>query len=134
MSAAHRMLYAEKRKNGINEDVFRAILLGQLGTESSKGISWSSAKRCVREMQKHSGNTPDEKPYGEWRKPSDDPLIRKCYALWGVLRRGGSVKTRYPDGYVKKMTGCDRAEFLTPAQANVVIEGLKKWAERDGLK
>ena len=47
------MLHAERRKNNISDDIFRAILMGQTGKESSKGISWENAKRCVREMQKH---------------------------------------------------------------------------------
>lgn len=132
MSAALRMLHAERKKNNISDDIFRAILMGQTGKESSKGISWNAARACVAEMQKHAPKGAQQKT-GEWRKASSDPLVRKIYKIWGILKRGDVVKTRYPDAFVKKMTECDRAEFLTPSQCNIVIEALKGWTQREGL-
>ncbi len=131
MSAALRMLHAERKKNNISDDIFRAILMGQIGRESSKGITWEAAKRCVAKMQEHGPK--DAHKDSEWRKASSDPLVRKIYKIWGILKRGDVVNTRFPDAFVKKMTECDRAEFCTPSQCNKVIEGLKGWAEREGL-
>lgn len=133
MSAALRMLHAERRKAGVSDDVFRAILVGQTGKESSKGIGWNAAKACVAELQKHNPQSATTKKDPNWRKASDDPLVRKIYKVWGILKRGHVVDSRFPDAFVKKMTDCDRAEFCTPAQCNIVIEALKKWGEREGL-
>ncbi len=134
MSAALRMLHAERRKHGIDDDIFRAILLGQTGSESSKGITFNAARACVEVMRKDYPIAPaKDEPKTEWRKASDDMLVRKIYKLWGILKRGDVVNSRYPDAFVKKMTKCDRAEFCTPAQCNMVIEALKGWGEREGL-
>ncbi len=134
MSAALRMLHAERRKNNISEDIFRAILMGQTNSESSKGISWENAKRCVTEMQKHNPNAAPAPKDPNFRKASTDPLVRKVYKIWAILRRAGVVNERFPDGFVKKMTECDRADFCTPAQCNVVIEALKQWGVREGVE
>lgn len=133
MSAALRMLHAERRKRGLTDEVFRAILMGETGRESSKGISFDAAKRCVAVMKKDYPLDEDQKP-ADWRKASADPLVRKIYKVWGVLKRGDVVNARFPDAFVKKMTDCDRAEFCTPAQCNIVIEALKSWAVREGLE
>lgn len=134
MSGALRMLHAERRKNNISDDIFRAILMGQTGKESSKGISWENAKRCVREMQKHGPKNGELKKDPNFRKASSDPLVRKVYKLWAILRRHDVVNARFPDAFVKKMTDCDRADFCTPAQCNIVIEALKKWGVREGVE
>ena len=134
MSGALRMLHAERRKRNIPDDVFRAILMGQTGRESSKGIGFSAAKACVAVMRKDYPVESDKtEKSANWRKPSDDPLIRKIYKIWTILRRNDVVISRYPDAFVKKMTECDRAEFCTPSQCNIVIEALKGWAVREGL-
>lgn len=134
MSGALRMLHAERRKRNLPDETFRAILLGETGKESSKGISFAAAGRCVDVMRKDYPMAGDDtgKPSG-WRKSSSDPLVRKVYKVWGILRRNDVVNEKFPDAFVKKMTECDRAEFLTPAQCNIVIEALKGWAEREGL-
>ncbi|GLQ20484.1 regulatory protein GemA [Algimonas porphyrae] len=135
MSAALRRLHAERRRYSIDEETFRAILLGQIGRESSKGITMAGANACIREFAKYKPELAppsDENPDG-WRRRSDDPLVRKIYALWTVLRNGGVVQPRFPDAYVKRMTKADRADFLTPVQCNTVIEGLKEIIDREGL-
>lgn len=135
MSAALRRLHAERRRYGIPEDTFRAILLGQIGRESSKDITMGGANACIAEFRKYRPDLAQEdraKGAG-YRKASSDPLVRKAYVLWRILRNGGSVSAKFPDAYVKRMTGCERADFCTPSQLNVVIEGLKDWIERDGL-
>jgi len=127
-----RKLHAERRRLQIPDDIFRAILLGQTGKESSKGIGMSAANACVAEMRKHrpGDKGPDRK---EWRETSKDPLVRKIYKLWGILRNGDQTLARYPDGFVERMVKVGRPDFCTPAQANIVIEGLKDWIEREGL-
>lgn len=132
MSAALRKLHAERRRLNIPEDTFRAILLGQTGRESSKGIGMSAANACVEEMRKYSPAS-GKPPQRSFRPRAKDPLHRLIYKLWGILRECDQVEARYPDSFVFRMTEVERPEFLTPAQANIVIEGLKDWIKREGF-
>ena len=132
MSAALRKLHAERRRLNIPEDTFRAILLGQTGRESSKGIGMSAANACVQEMRKYRPKA-TEPEHREFRPSANDPLVRKVYKLWGILRAADVVEPRYPDAFVRRMCDVSRPEWLTPAQANTCIEALKDWIEREGL-
>ena len=56
---------------------------------------------------------------------------RKIYALTEAL--GWNNDNRRINGFVKRMTHVDRIEWLTPAQANKVIEALKSMvAQKEG--
>ena len=140
--AVYRRLYGAKKEYGVPDDIFKAILLGQIGSESAKGITWRGAEACIGEFKKHNPGAALRKQQGKpakkerpsnWRKPASSAHARKVYKLWGILKRNHIVETRYPDAYVKRMTDIDRADFLTPATANIVIEGLKDWIQREGL-
>ena len=75
MSSPHAKLYGVKKKCGVDDDTFKAILLGQTGRESAKGISWPAVEKCVAVMEK------DYLPEGEkaqkkdpnWREPAKSP-------------------------------------------------------------
>lgn len=135
MSRAHAKLYAVKRQCNVDDDAFKAILLGQIGRESAKGISWSGVEACVKVMERDYLPR-DKKPQNQdpdWRPRAKSAHARKIYVLWGILKRAGVVKERFPDGFVKRLTDRERAEWLVPSQANKVIEGLTDWIKREGL-
>jgi hypothetical protein len=136
MSSPHAKLYGVKKKCNVDDRAFKAILLGETGKESAKGISWAAVERCVSVMEKDYGpkDAPDPKKDPDWREPAKTGQARKIYVLWGILRKADVVTARHPDGYVKRMTGRERAEWLTPAQCNPVIEGLTDWIKREGLE
>lgn len=134
MSAQHRKLYAVKKECGVDDTTFNAILLGQVGKESAKDITWSGVEACVSEMRKYQPAAKREEKERDWRPAAASPHVRKIYKLWGILLKGGIVEARYPDGFVERMTGKKRAEWLVPKQANVVIEALIDWIKRDGLE
>ena len=136
MSSPHAKLYGVKKKCNVDDRAFKAILLGQTGKESAKGISWPAAERCVLVMQRDYGpkdDVPQEKD-PDWREPAKTAQARKIYVLWGILRKAKVVTARHPDGFVKRMTERDRCEWLTPAQCNPVIEALVDWIKREGLE
>ena len=53
---------------------------------------------------------------------------RKIYALCGEL--GWNDDPRRIHGFVRRVTGVDRLEWLGPAQCEAVIEGLKAMVKR----
>lgn len=63
----------------------------------------------------------------------DSGQVKKIKAIWLELHRSGAAKSGHPaalNAYAKRMTGVNHVNWLTPAQANVVIEGLKQWRDR----
>ena len=135
MSAALRKLHACRREYKVPEDIFRAILMGQIGRATSKGITMGSVNACVEKFKEHNpaaaASAANKKK--DWRPTAKCAHVRKIYALWGVLKRNNIVDARYPDGFVKRQTDMDRAEFLPAAETNIVIEGLIAWIKREGL-
>lgn len=137
MSSPHAKLYGVKKKCGVDDDTFKAILLGQTGFESAKGISWASVEKCVAVMEKDylpEGEKPQKVKDPNWREPAKSPQARKIYVLWGILKRNGVTAARYPDKFVERMTNRSRAEWLTPSECNPVIEALNDWIKREGLE
>jgi hypothetical protein len=66
-----------------------------------------------------------------------DPQRRKVVAMWITLSRSGQVKNSSDQAlqaFVKRVTGVDSLSWCTVAQCNRVIEALKQWTERKGVK
>jgi phage gp16-like protein len=60
-------------------------------------------------------------------------MARKIRALWIEMGKAGRIEDPSEKAlrhFVKRMTGVDALDWLTVAQANVVIESLKKWGAR----
>ena len=135
MSRPHAKLYGVKKKLNVGDDAFKAILLGETGSESAKGISWKAVEACVTKMELHYGSKEEAEPKkdSDWRELAKSPHARKIYVLWGILKRNKIVEARFPDGFVKRMSGRERAEWLTSVQANPIIEALIDWIKREGL-
>jgi len=65
---------------------------------------------------------------------TDVPHLRKLLACWRDLERLGVIQaTRRKSKlrrFVKRMTGVEAIEWLSPEETNQVIEGLKAWSAR----
>jgi len=90
-------------------------------------------KALLEEMRAH-GFRRIERP--ERRNEDATPgngQLQKILALWaelvatGTLHDGSEKALR---AFVKRMTGLEAARWLTAAQSNKVIEGLKAWLAR----
>ena len=64
--------------------------------------------------------------------PRTEKQRRKIYALTGIL--GWNNDSRRVNGFVKRITGVDRLEWLTPGQCEKVIEALKAMVARQEAK
>lgn len=134
-NSALRRLHGARRQYEVPEPIFRAILVGQIGQHSAKGISQGGVDRCIEEFKKHNPAAipkKEGKPR-DWRPASKSAHIRKVHALWGILRRGGIVTERYPDKFVFKLTGVSSTEFLIPKDANIMIDASIAWIKDEGL-
>lgn len=103
------------------EDSYRAILLRVGGAASAAGIDDAGLARVIDEFQRLGWK-------GARRafKPSSKPHVRMIWRLWSELAPG-EVRNAAQGlrGFCRRVTGVEDPEWLTPAQANAVIEALK---------
>ncbi|MBS4046160.1 MAG: regulatory protein GemA [Alphaproteobacteria bacterium] len=116
-----KAIHVAKRAKGIDEETYRAMLQG-FGVTSSTELRDGQLGELLTKLN-------GGKPY----KGSAKPYVRKVFALWGALAQAGIVENGSKQAltaFVKRTAGVDNPEFLLPAQANKVIEGLKAMQER----
>ncbi len=71
-------------------------------------------------------------------KPRDnDPRLGKIWKLFYLLRAHGKTNgsAKALNAFIKKQTGIEKMEWLkTPEEFESVIEGLKGWCKREGIR
>lgn len=117
----------ELRMDG--EDL-HAIVYRETGKESMRKLTQgeiNTVARVLQNMKDSAGDTYTKRTDegGDLRTVRQR---RKIYALTEAL--GWNTDPRRIHGFVKRTTGVDRLEWLTPAQCGKVIEGLKALIER----
>jgi len=114
---------------GLDEETYRAVLKRIAGVSSAAEAS-DAGLRAVLDAFARRG----------WKRrrfrPSNKPHVRKVWAMWGELKRRGVWRDRRRSSlraFVKRQTGIDNPEWLTPRDAEAVIEALKAMGERAGI-
>ncbi|MGE6160605.1 gp16 family protein [Aeromonas salmonicida] len=129
-----------RRELSLDEEDYRALLESVTGARSAKGLKAAQLEDVVKAMKglgfKVKGGTTSR------RSPPSSahvqaPEVRKVRAIWITMYNDGFVRDGSDDAlgsYIKRMTansnggaGINRAEWLTSAQAERVLEALKKW-------
>jgi phage gp16-like protein len=121
------IVHIAKVQLGLDDDAYRALLQRVTGKRSARSLSEGELGRVIDEMRSK-GFTPKRST-----ARSDKRHVRLIFALWNELRAAG--KLREPErsalrSFVRRMTGVEDPEWLSPKQANVVIEALKAWLRR----
>ena len=119
-------VHIARKELGLQDDDYRAVLQ-RITTHASASDCTDSQIDAVLDEFRRLGWTPKTKrPAG-----SKKPHVRLVWALWGELkphlRDGSSAALR---SFVQRQTGVADPEWLDPAQANAVTEGLKAWLKR----
>ena len=108
----------------LDEDAFRDRLERETGKRSMREMSIVELDRVIEAFRRDGFRPAPAR--------SVRPEVRKVFAMWkdlgDTLRSGGSRESLR--AFVKRMTGVDDPNFLTGAQAGVVIEALKAWGKR----
>lgn len=117
-----------------DEDLY-AVIYRETQKESMKKLTQDEINTCARVLQ----NMKDSVSGGTHTKRTDVggnsrtvQLRRKIYKLTEEL--GWNDNPQRIQGFVKRMTGVDRLEWLNETQCTKVIEGLKKILERQKKK
>jgi phage gp16-like protein len=121
-------VHIAKKQLNLDDENYRTILDRITGHSSSADCSDLQLDELLTEFgrlgfvtTKNSNPPQAEKEY-----------VRMIYALWSALkpflRDHSQAALR---SFVKKMTGVDKPDWLSPEDANDVIEGLKAWLARE---
>ncbi len=115
----------------LDDDTYRAVLLRTTGKDSSGACQRRQLVDLLDEF-KRLGWSGQPAAKGA-RKESGKPHVRKVFALWEQMCRDGIPAIANRAGllaFVKRQTAVDDPEWLSPVEANKVIEGLKAWRAR----
>lgn len=145
MSAAvFRLIAVGCRDLGIDDEARKAMLLARYGVESRKDLSPDQLSDLVKHL-KASGFQPTRGNQTGGKRPmSQHGYIRKIWALWGNLKRAGVLDATDTDvalvAFVNRhrkaghMDRVDQLEWMTEVEASPIIEALKAWCRREGLR
>lgn len=123
-----KVLHTAAYKAGLDDEAYRVLLMGAAGVTSSKDVRTARQYDAIRRAFFALGvRIPRLRP-----QSSDDPQMRKAYALWCSLYKEGKVKDK---GWPAMMAFVKRQfadqDILTYSQKSHLIEMLKKWKARE---
>jgi len=122
-----RLIHVAKTQLGLSDDEYRAVLEGATGKNSCYQMVGLEVKKAYDAFLRLGFKPGPAKV--------KNPQLSKMRAQWIELHGLGLVKDRSDAGllkFCKRLTGVDRLEWLTPAQASKAIEGLKAMRQRAG--
>lgn len=144
--AAFKLIAVGCRELGIDDDARKEMLRSRYGVESRKDLSADQLNDLIEHL-KASGFRPTragQAQGGRKRPMSKHGYIRKLWALWGNLKRAGVLDATDTDAalvaFVNRhrkaghMDHIDQLEWMTEAEASPIIEALKAWCRREGLR
>ena len=134
-------VHIAKKELGLDDATYRAVLQRITGKTSSAGLKDHQLDAVLTEFKRLGWSA---KTASGHRKKSDKPHVRKVFAVWSDMCRASIPDNPTRAGliaFVQRMTrteqrpgGLSDPEWLSPEQANVVVEALKAWRTRELAK
>lgn len=140
-----KIVQVGRRELGLDEEDYRSLLESVTGARSAKGLSAAKLDAVITAMKGLGFKVKGGAQVAGRRSPPSSakvqaPEVRKVRAIWITMYNDGFVRDGSDDAlgsYIKRMTananggaGIGRPEWLTSAQAERVLEALKKWHGR----
>ncbi|WP_353189570.1 regulatory protein GemA [Pandoraea pnomenusa] len=126
-----RLIHVAKRDLSMDDDTYRQILRRFGKRASSAELSVPDLERVLEHMKRCGFKVrPKAKPS---RALAQDRQSKKIRALWLFLHHLQAVKNPSEEAlaaYVKRITGVDALQWIDGAQAERLIETMKRWAMR----
>jgi hypothetical protein len=126
-----KAVQAARRRRGLDEENYRALLSGRFGVVSTKDLSRAQATSLLDEWN---GRGPHSRPAAQ---TVSGRYAGKLRALWLTLYNLGAVENRDDRAliaFVERQTGLSHPRFLIEAKAAAkAIEGLKAMAARESV-
>lgn len=125
-------VHAAKKNAGLDDADYRAMLIRVTGQRSARDCSDNALRAVLDHLNGAAGS--DRKPASA--RQADTPVARKCRALWLSLYWLDAIADRRETAllaFLERQTGKKRFEWLSPVEADKVIEALKSMAARAGV-
>ena len=137
-----KIVQVGRRELGLDEEDYRALLESVTGARSAKGLSAAKLEAVITAMKGLGFKIKGGAQVNGRRSPPSSakvqaPEVRKLRAIWITMSNDGLLKDGSEEAlgsFIRRMTananggvGVNRAEWLTSAQAERVLEALKKW-------
>ena len=125
-------VHAAKNNAGLDDADYRAMLERITGHTSARYCSENSLRAVLDHLNGAAGQA--GKPASA--RQADTPVARKCRALWLSLYWLDVIEDRRETAllaFLERQTGKKRFEWLTPVEADKVIEALKAMGVRAGV-
>lgn len=127
------LIHVAKSQLKLSDENYRSICARICnGKTSSKTMTGAEKIALMAEFKRMGFKA---RPGKKQTPRSDNPQVRKVFALWGEMARTGIVRNGERAAlraYVKRMAEVDDPEFMDGDQAIKVIEGLKAMQRRGG--
>jgi len=139
-----RLIHVAKRDRQLSDEVYRDVLTRATGKASCSAMTETELDKVMKALKSQGFRVKHSQPKvvatsGKTKAPRNGPRDGQAAlitALWLNLWELGVVENnddKAIDAFVKRQTGVARYSWLTPAQANKVIEALKDWSARKGF-
>ena len=119
------IIHIARKQVGLDEQSYRALLLGAVGFESARELKTEDQYRKILHAFKSIG-------FRFSRKRINDKQLAKCYAIWTELWRLeaiGDRSYRAMKVWINRQLKTEQ-DIFTVHQKNHLIEELKAWRER----
>lgn len=130
------VIHIGKKRLGWDDSTYRDALEAWTGKRSSGNMTESERHHVIENM-KDLGFEPKASAVRLQVSPDDDPQVQKIKRIWLELFDAGVVRDpSLPslNAWVRRQTRSEHVAFLDVDEANTIIESLKKWAGRTGVK
>ena len=125
-------VHIAKTQLGLDDDVYRGVLLRVTGQISSAKCSDAQLVDLIKEFESKGFTAKAGAPRS---RPADHPLARKARAMWISLHQLGMVDNpseQALEAFASRQLGVAKLQWANQREGNKLIEALKAMAERAG--
>lgn len=128
-------IHVAKKQLALHDDSYRAVLEGATGKSSLRAMSMAELEQTLAAFGKFGFKAKKSPVRAGSRRMADGDQARKIRALWMMLYHLGEIADPSEEalaGFVERMSGCTALQWISVAEADKTIKGLRGWLERVG--
>lgn len=131
-----KLIHVGKTKLGFDDDVYRDIIQSTTGKTSSKDLNLAQLQ-AVLDRFKQLGFEIESKNKSDVKNLANDAQSKLIRHLWLQLHEAGQVRNGSElalSKFVENKVGVSALQFLSSHNADMVINHLRQWCKRCGIK
>ncbi len=131
-----KLIHVAKTKLGLDDDVYRDILISTTGKDSSKLLTPAQLE-AVLDRLKQLGFEVESKDKTGVKNLANDAQSKLIRHLWLQLYEAGQVKNGSEKAlakFIENRVGVSALQFLSSKSADMVINHLRQWCKRCNIQ